>query len=115
MVPVQLITLNTGNRIAMTEQQIIEIEKLKWERSCHMRYIERLTATIKGKKNPDRDFYKKAAGKILMAAWRIKQFEVRLFCLMKAPVAKFPIGGIIPGRHEVGNYHVPDIHVGDIR
>lgn len=81
----------------MTEQQRInEIEKLKWERECHMRYVDRLVKTIKNKKTPPRDFLIKAAGKILSAGVRIKQFEIRLFNLLTAPSAKFRPGGVMP-------------------
>lgn len=80
----------------MTNQRNIEIEKLKWQRECHMRYVDRLVKTIKNKKNPSKDFLIKAAGRILSAGLRIKQFEIRLFNLLTAPMAKFRPGGVMP-------------------
>lgn len=80
----------------MTQQERNnEIEKLKWERECYMRYVDRIVKTIKNKKSPSRDFLIKAAAKILNAGFQIKQFEIRLYRIISTPIPKFPKGGVI--------------------
>lgn len=86
----------------MTQQERInEIEKLKWERECHMRYVDRLVKTINNKKSPSKDFLIKSAAKILNAGFQIKQFEIRLYRIISTPIPKFPKGGEINNELEI--------------
>lgn len=78
------------------QEKNIEIEKLKWERECHMRYVDRLVKTIKNKKNGSKDFLIKAAAKILKAGIQIKQFEISLYRIITTPIPRFKQGAVMP-------------------